>query len=247
MTNEELDELQKVRSIVEWTRGIDADTCAIEKVYEQETIVTNFLKNAFRKFFIWPTDEERREKLLEEYRNLPDTKQILINLKDDKYNGCKMYSKNSTLENRADWIVGNLINNGNAWVDSLNHRCRQYFFDISICRQTLKDMNPRLLTNAKFQHLLWVVKNLDYEFYKRSSEDYKKKFKQVYELELEDVREAETKLTTINSRARKLDKEEELKLAKLDRKNAHSVLDPFHVTHYHRDKRQGYRARRKRY
>lgn len=79
MTNEELNELQKVRSIVEWTRGIDADTCTIEKVYEQETIVTNFLKNAFRKFFIWPTDEERREKLLEEYRNLPDTKQILIN------------------------------------------------------------------------------------------------------------------------------------------------------------------------
>lgn len=118
---------------------------------------------------------------------------------------------------------------------------------LGIPEQILQELNVKRLTNAKFQHLDWEVKNINRELYIQAENNYHEKFKQVYGLEYECVCEVLSKIYCINRRVKKLAREEELRLAKLDRKNAHSVFDPFHVTHYHRDKKQGYRARRKRY
>lgn len=170
-----------------------------------------------------------------------------FNLENGKYDGCRMYNRNSTLQKRADWIMEDLINNGAAWIDGFNRKLKEDFIDASIPEQILQELNVKRLTNAKFQHLDWEVKNINRELYIQAENNYHEKFKQVYGLEYECVCEVLSKIYCINRRVKKLAREEELRLAKLDRKNAHSVFDPFHVTHYHRDKRQGYRARRKRY
>lgn len=114
MTNEELDELQKVRNIVDKFKDIDEETCTPEQAFDEEVIIDNFLKNAYRKFFVPAPDEERRRRILERYNNLPDTDKILVNLENGKYDGCRMYNRNSTLQKRANWIMEDLINNGAA-------------------------------------------------------------------------------------------------------------------------------------
>lgn len=247
MTNEELDELQKVRSIVDRFKDVDEEECTIEKAFDEEEIIKNFLKNTYDKLFVPAPDEERRKRILERYNNLPDTAEILVNLENEKYYGCRMYNRNSTLQKRADWIMEDLINNGAAWIGCFNHELKKDFIDASIPEQILQELNVKRLTNAKFQHLHWEVKNINRELSTQAENNYHEKFKQVYGLDFECVSEILSKIYSINSKAKKLAREEELRLAKLDRKNAPSVFDPFHVTHYHRDKRQGYRARRKRY
>ena len=247
MTNEELDELQKVRSIVDKFKDIDEKVCTPEQVFDEEEIIKNFLENAYDKLFVPVPDKERRRRILERYNNLPDTDKILVNLENGKYDGCRMYNRNSTLQKRADWIMEDLINNGAAWIDGFNRKLKEDFIDASIPEQILQELNVKRLTNAKFQHLEWEVKNINRELYMQAENNYHEKFKQVYGLEFECVDTILSKIYCINRRFKELAREEELRLAKLDRKNAHSVFDPFHVTHYHRDKRQGYRARKKRY
>lgn len=245
MTNEEVQELHRVRNIVDRFNNINEEA-TIEKAFDEEVIIESFLKNAYGKLFVPVPDKERRERILERYNNLPDTDEILINLENGKYDGCRMYKINSTLEKRADWIMEDLVNNGATWINNFNRSCKKGFIDAAILKQTLQELNVKRLTNAKFQHLYWEVKNTNRELREKAENNYYEKFKQVYELEYEYVSKTLSKIFSINSKAKELAREEELKLARLDRKNAHSVLDPFHVTHYHRDKRQGYRAKGKR-
>ena len=60
MTNEELDELQKVRSIVDKFKDIDEKICIPEQAFDEEEIIKNFLENAYDKLFVPIPDEERR-------------------------------------------------------------------------------------------------------------------------------------------------------------------------------------------